>query len=185
MRRWQESKKLIGSIQTCSPWREPLAFQQRIQPQGSLSSPDVALLPSFLHIGYIGIPSTANGICKVAEHAFATSCHRLLYLPINPLCPKYGVPVQFSNIRDSAGPDRVQVNIASRVLKIGILPADNGFISILKRDVVQNTRRVKTSKYRHALAYCTKRRPSQFTLLPASSYVLRSGDGQNMLVRMR
>ena len=132
-----------------------------------LTSP---LLPSFLHIGYIGIPSTTNGFSKVAEH--------VRYILPTPLvsahqCTVSGIwiPVQFSNIGDSAGPDRVQVNIASQVLKIGIFPADNGFVPILKRDVVQNTERVKTSKSRHALPYCTKRCSSQFTFLPAFLHV--------------
>jgi len=50
--------------------------------------------------------------------------------------PGIRIPVQFSNIRDNAGPDRVQVNIANQFPKIGIFLADNGFVPILKKVAV-------------------------------------------------
>ena len=47
--------------------------------------------------------------------------------------PRIGIPVQFSNIRDNASPDRVQVNIANQFPQIVIFLADNGFVPILKK----------------------------------------------------
>jgi hypothetical protein len=46
--------------------------------------------------------------------------------------PTKRMPVQFIEIRDNARPDRVQVNITDKLLKIHIFLADNGFVTILK-----------------------------------------------------
>jgi hypothetical protein len=113
---------------------EPLYF--RPPTKTANQSPTCQLIPptlikSSLHITKIGLSGSMSCSPKIAKNIVHILPWPLLS-PYQYTVPAIRIRIQFFKTPDNASPDRVEMNIPDKLLKIHIFLAHNGFIAILK-----------------------------------------------------
>jgi len=86
---------------------------------------------------------------RFAQNSPARIPHRAMACSFSPsmhCVPAVSISVQFSNVRDNAGSNRVQVYIANQFPQIGIFLADNGFVPILKKVTMALVPAIETNR---------------------------------------